>query len=94
MTNAIPKGTCNLPVNLATEERAVWGRLAFERDQSVGSLWREGMLEWLHNHRPDLAVVVARIRARRQAVANRISLFVSGIMSRNPGRTPAFRIRP
>ena len=68
MTNAIGKHTCNLPVNMDTDERAAWGRVAFEENKSVGQLFREMALEWARQNRPDIAKRVAMIRSHRSEI--------------------------
>lgn len=78
-TNPIPKGTCNLPVNITVEERAVLGRLAVSQDMATGSLVRDLILAGLRQNSPVVADQVQRIRLERKRMVLSVSIAFIGI---------------
>lgn len=82
-TTPIPKGTCNFPLNITVEERALLGRAAFEAQVSMGEFVKRMLVHGLRQVRPVLADEVEAIReARRRDVArwnfNVIAVVVCG----------------
>ena len=68
MTNSIGTGTCNVPVNMLEDERAILGRLAFKRDCSTGEFIRRLIRRGLALSHPDEAKQLAEIRRARRAL--------------------------
>lgn len=67
MTNRIPKDTVNVSLNLPRAERAILGRLATSRDQSIGSLLRGLYLNSLRMENPTAAREITEARRARRA---------------------------
>jgi hypothetical protein len=68
MTKPLPAGTCNTPLNMPREERALWGRAAFRNDTSLNQFFQELALEKLKEVQPALAAEIARLRQARGMV--------------------------
>jgi hypothetical protein len=79
MTNAIGKGTCNVPINLLVEERAIIGRLAFEKDLSAGEFLRRVIRRGIAMSDPEEAKAMAEVR-RTWKRATRVAISVSIVL--------------
>jgi hypothetical protein len=66
MTKQIPIGTCNMPVNVDIEERAVIGRAAFNLGISTGEFIRRLISTAMSSTHPYEAEQIAEIRRRRK----------------------------
>ena len=56
-TNRLGRGTVNAGVNLLTEERAILGKIAMQKDMSTGAIIRHLLLEGLKQHHPEAGVI-------------------------------------
>lgn len=83
MPGALSKGMCNFPINMTEDERAVWGRLAFEKDVPLGQLLRQMALDGLKSAAPDKAELIQEIRHSRRMMKSvfmlAIGLFSIGV---------------
>lgn len=80
MTNPLGTGTCNLSVNVPTDERQVIGQLAFRLGfKSVGDFMRHLVLSGLEREDTQSAQTVREIR-RRYYGAAMLVLFLSAIV--------------
>lgn len=70
MTNPIPRGTCNLGLNMTREERSLWGRFAYEQEASFNQTIQELALRGLRDVNPALAAEIAKHRKARGLVVN------------------------
>lgn len=60
-TNPLGPGTCNLPINMPIAERAILGKAAFKRGESMGSLCRTLIVAGLEKISPEDAAKVKDI---------------------------------
>lgn len=79
MTHQIGAGTCNVPINMPIEERAIIGRLACRLDLSAGALLRKLIGDAMAREFPDEAARLARIEARR--VRRAVAMLIVGLLA-------------
>lgn len=78
MTHQIGADTCNLSVNVSTEERSILGRMACALNVSTGELVRQLVAAGLRLKNPTEAERIER--ARRQHVINASIMLLIGIL--------------
>jgi hypothetical protein len=78
MTNPIGSGTCNVPVNMLTDERSIIGRLAFERGISQGEYLRRVIRRGIALSDPISAKRMAQLRRARHVIG--LALLAAGLL--------------
>lgn len=67
MTNAIGRGTTNVPVNLIHEERSVLVRIAIQSNRSLGAVVRAFIHEGIRATDPETFRRIEEVRQTRHA---------------------------
>jgi hypothetical protein len=81
VTNAIGSGTCNLPINLLTEERAIIGRLAGRSNLATGEYLRRIIRRGVALSDPEEAKKLAKLRRQRIGSALQLAIFLVWLAS-------------
>lgn len=68
-SNPIGAGTVNLSINVWADERAILGRLAFERGLSFGEMLRRLIYKAVESEDPVVARELAEVRKAADALA-------------------------
>jgi hypothetical protein len=81
VTNAIGSGTCNLPINMLTEERAIIGRLATRHNLATGEYLRRIIRRGVALSDPEEAKKLAKLRRQRIGSTLQLALLIGWMIA-------------